>query len=77
MVKQATRKNRWKTKDLGVECSGSGTLPTTKTCYEGNLLVETFKVELLNSDGSSGALNMEARPALGRVRESRKLAQGS
>ena len=64
MVKQAITKTYWQTKDLGVECSGSGTLPTTKTCYEGNLLVETFKVELLNSDGSSGALNMEASSSM-------------
>ncbi|CAK9041036.1 Uncharacterized protein SCF082_LOCUS23762 [Durusdinium trenchii] len=44
----------------GTECTGTGKLPTTKKCYEGNLLVETFKVELLESDGTSGSLDMEA-----------------
>lgn len=43
----------------GTECTGTGKLPTTKKCYEGNLLVETFKVELLESDGTSGSLDME------------------
>jgi len=43
------------------DCTGSGILPAGKDlCYEGQLLVETFKVKVLDNDGSSGSLNMQA-----------------
>jgi hypothetical protein len=29
-------------------------------CYEGQLLVETFKVKVTNSDGTTGSLDMQA-----------------
>ena len=43
------------------ECTGSGILPSGKDlCYEGQLLVETFKVQVLNNNGQSGSLDMQA-----------------
>lgn len=42
-------------------CTGSGILPTgADLCYQGQLLVETFKVKVLNSKGQSGSMDMQA-----------------
>lgn len=42
-------------------CTGSGILPSgADLCYQGQLLVETFKVKVLNSKGQSGAMDMQA-----------------
>lgn len=39
---------------------GEGPLPSGIVCYEGQLLVETFKVKVTNSDGTTGSLDMQA-----------------
>ena len=44
-------------------------MPAGISCYEGQLLVETFKVKVTNSDGTSGSLDMKARELVSVVDE--------
>ena len=46
--------------EAALQDCGEGPLPSGIVCYEGQLLVETFKVKVTNSDGTTGSLDMQA-----------------
>lgn len=55
--------------EAALQDCGEGPMPAGISCYEGQLLVETFKVKVTNSDGTSGSLDMKARELVSVVDE--------
>ena len=47
--------------EAALQDCGEVALPSGIVCYEGQLLVETFKVKVTNSDGTTGSLDMQVR----------------
>mmetsp|Transcript_7072 Transcript_7072/g.16040 ORF Transcript_7072/g.16040 Transcript_7072/m.16040 type:complete len:144 (-) Transcript_7072:37-468(-) len=47
-----------------VQCTGSGTLPTQPVCFSGSVLLETFDIEVVSYDGTTGKVNLKADGSL-------------
>eukprot|EP00438_Fugacium_kawagutii_P008117 Skav222138 [mRNA] locus=scaffold1181:1037308:1044917:- [translate_table: standard] len=43
-----------------VECTGTSTLPSSGACFGGNILKQSFDIEVTSHDGSTGTVNLKA-----------------